>query len=1305
MKKLLFTTLCLFALMATGASLMAQEITITLNPGWTWISYTRADTLTFAEALGYFTPLEGDMINSQEHGSAVYRSGRWRGALQQFTPGVGYMYNSNRTEQVSFVYTHAYQPEVNTLAVSGITSTSATVGGNLLNDGGATMRQCGICWGTNENPTISNNVVLVEELTQGEYALELTNLIPGTTYHARAFATNSVGTTYGEDVSFTTQFVLPTVTTNAVSGITTTTAIVGGQFSFVGNCFVTECGVCYRTEEGTETCIVIDATNNTFSTTLQGLTPNTTYFVRAYATNGAGTAYGEEMSFTTLEDTFPQGAINGLFSINENGGQVYFSQGNLQYIGSAGNGDENNTGAYWKFADKQWDYFSYSTGQEYYNVTADRDLFGWGTSGYNHGAVCYQPWSTSMTDGDYSAYGNSYYNLYDQNGQADWGYNAIANGGNQENSGWRTPTIYEWHYLCFTRVTTSGIRWALGTVNGAAGAILLPDEWDASIFTLNNVNGGSYNSNIITAEEWTSVFEVNGAVFLPAAGDREGSSPTSISFPGERGNYASSSYCVWWGTDWMEFEDGGVSVNIGYGKHRSWATSVRLVRNAPAVPPTVTTQNVTGITNMTANAGGQIINNGGATVTECGICYRTEQGAETYVASDAITNTFSMILEGLTPSTTYFVRAYATNEAGMGYGEEVSFSTLEEAPAYPIGAINGLFTINAEGGQVYFSQGNLQYKASTNTWRFAEYQWDYVGTQTPDNNGYYGGTVIGSDNKNISGTYNGWIDLFGWGTGNNPTNSTPSSSVYSSFTDWGNNSIINGGNQENSGWRTPTNEEWNYIINDRVTASGIRYAKAVVNDVKGVVVLPDNWLESTYTLNNTNSNNSDFNSNIINAEEWTNTLESNGAVFLPAAGYRYSNVQVYYAGGRGFYWSASYDSWDKAYSLNFSINSVNANSNNARFDGHSVRLVRRFPTPAGLTTFVVTGITNTVATVGGQIEDDGGSTVTECGICYRTEQGEETCIAIDEINNNFFSTTLQGLTPNTTYYIRAYAINATGTGYGEEVSFTTLEEAPAYPIGAINGLFTINAEGGQVYFSQGNLQYKASTNTWRFAEYQWDYVGTQTPDNNGYYGGTVIGSDNKNISGTYNGWIDLFGWGTGNNPTNSTPSSSVYSSFTDWGNNSIINGGNQENSGWRTPTNEEWNYIINDRVTASGIRYAKAVVNDVKGVVVLPDNWLESTYTLNNTNSNNSDFNSNIINAEEWTNTLESNGAVFLPAAGYRYSNVQVYYAGGRGFYWSASYDSWDKAYSLNFSINSVNANSNNARFDGHSVRLVRYAE
>ena len=96
----------------------------------------------------------------------------------------------------------------------------------------------------------------------------------------------------------------------------------------------------------------------------------------------------------------------------------------------------------------------------------------------------------------------------------------------------------------------------------------------------------------------------------------------------------------------------------------------------------------------------------------------------------------------------------------------------------------------AENKKVTFSSGNLQYQASTNTWRFAENQWDY----------------IGDANQNISTMYSGWIDLFGWGTGDVPTKISKSVSDFSSFTDWGINLISNGGNTSNS-WRTLSKDE------------------------------------------------------------------------------------------------------------------------------------------------------------------------------------------------------------------------------------------------------------------------------------------------------------------------------------------------------------------------------------------------------------------------------------------------------------------------------------------------------------------
>lgn len=228
------------------------------------------------------------------------------------------------------------------------------------------------------------------------------------------------------------------------------------------------------------------------------------------------------------------GVINGKFTIDRLGYRVYFSKGNLQYIGSAGNGDDNNTGAYWKFADHQWDYFGTTTGQNSDSKTVDRDLFGWGTSGcfYNM-----PPWSIGTNDADYFAYGNRFYSLYDADGSADWGYNAISNGGNTRNSGWRTLKYYEWSYVFNTRSTTSGIRWAFGIVNGINGVILLPDDWIPSIYALNDPNGGDYPSNTITAEDWVNVLEANGAVFLPAANSRVG---TTVQL-GLGGNYWSAS--------------------------------------------------------------------------------------------------------------------------------------------------------------------------------------------------------------------------------------------------------------------------------------------------------------------------------------------------------------------------------------------------------------------------------------------------------------------------------------------------------------------------------------------------------------------------------------------------------------------------------------------------------------------------------------------------------------------------------------------------------------------------------------------
>lgn len=221
----------------------------------------------------------------------------------------------------------------------------------------------------------------------------------------------------------------------------------------------------------------------------------------------------------------------------------------------------------------------------------------------------------------------------------------------------------------------------------------------------------------------------------------------------------------------------------------------------------------------------------------------------------------------------------------------------------------------------------------------------------------------------------------------------------------------------------------------------------------------------------------------------------------------------------------------------------------------------------------------------------------------------------------------------------------------------------------------------KVCFSQGNLRYMPSTNTWIFADNQYDY----------------IGRTNSNISSSYEGWIDLFGWGTGNNPTNHSANGDDYNMFTDWGSNTINNG---DGYNWRTLTKDEWVYLFDIRNTESGTRYVKAVLNGVRGIILLPDNWDSSTYSLNNINDDCAHFDKNIISLSDWTNVLENNGAVFLPAAGCRW-NTLVNQFGSYGYYWSSECTLVDNAYYVIFGNNYLGYENCNNRSYGMCVRLV----
>ena len=173
-------------------------------------------------------------------------------------------------------------------------------GGTISSTGGASITTAGLVWAASANPTITLTTKTTDGATSGTFTSSITGLTQGTTYHVRAYATNSVGTSYGPNITFTTA-TTPTVSaTAAISSITGTTATGGGTITSDGGASITSRGVVYGTSPGSSTYSSTSGTGiGTYVSSLTGLSIATTYYVRAFATNSVGTSYGPEVSFTT----------------------------------------------------------------------------------------------------------------------------------------------------------------------------------------------------------------------------------------------------------------------------------------------------------------------------------------------------------------------------------------------------------------------------------------------------------------------------------------------------------------------------------------------------------------------------------------------------------------------------------------------------------------------------------------------------------------------------------------------------------------------------------------------------------------------------------------------------------------------------------------------------------------------------------------------------------------------------------------------------------------------------------------------
>ncbi|UEG49243.1 hypothetical protein LK994_11435 [Ferruginibacter lapsinanis] len=776
-------------------------------------------------------------------------------------------------------------PVVTTTSISSLTNNSVVSGGNVVSGAGITAR--GVVWSTSSNPTVNLTTKTIDGTGTGSFISNIAGLSNNTTYYIRAYATNSGGTSYGNEISFTT-LNGAILTTNSISSITSTTAMSGGSITAEGGTPVTTRGVVWSTSHNPtialSTKTVDGSGSGSFTSNLSGLLPGVTYFVRAYATNSVITSYGNEIGFTTVDPTITEVAMcNQIWS------------------------------------GKNLDVSTYKNGDTIPQVT---DRTQW--NAMRTGAWCY--YNNDPANG--SVYGKMYnwYAVNDPRGLAP--------------QGWHIPDNAEYTDLanCLGGSTVGG-----GPLK-ETGYI----HW-------NSPNSGATNSTNFTA--------------LPGG--------NTNSSDGNFGNLRD------WADWWLATEtDANNAVVIATNSYSTYFQSVPTtkwrgfsIRCAKDKVPTITTTSPTLVTTNSVRSGGTISLNGGYAVTAKGIVWSTSPNptiALTTKTNDGSGNTtYITDINGLQPYTTYYIRAYATNSIGTGYGNEISFTTLD-IPSLATDSING---ISSNSGTVWWRLVNDKGSAVTAkgiVWSTNPNPTINLPTKTNDGYGAPGsyGNIMSGLLPNTTYYVKAYAtNAIGTGYGNEisfTTLTTTPAITTNTASSTTNNSTVSGGVISSDG-------------GSPITAKGVVWSTA------------HNPTVDLATKTNDGSGTASFTSNI------TGLL---------------SNKNYYF----------------RAYA-------TNANGTAYGTEKNVVTLIE-----PSLKTIPTVAITGNTAVSGASVSSEGSVVLTSKGIVWDINPNPTinlpTKVTYSAGGTGIYTANMTNLTPNTVYYVRAYVANSLGVFYGNERSFT-----------------------------------------------------------------------------------------------------------------------------------------------------------------------------------------------------------------------------------------------------------------------------